>query len=62
MQTEKLPTEELGHLEMIGALVYRLTKGLSVKELKDSIPFLREREVVHYQRFGKKTALAHRQT
>ena len=38
---------------MIGALVYRLTKGLSVKEIKDSIPFLREREVVHYQRFGE---------
>ncbi|WP_294466758.1 manganese catalase family protein [uncultured Ruminococcus sp.] len=57
MQTERLTTEELGHLEMIGALVYRLTKGLSEKEIKDSIPFLREREVVHSQRFGKKLRL-----
>lgn len=29
-------TEELGHLEMIGAIVYQLTKGLSEKEIKES--------------------------
>ena len=29
-------TEELGHLEMIGAIVYQLTKGLTEKEIKDS--------------------------
>ncbi|MCH5304339.1 MAG: manganese catalase family protein [Ruminococcus sp.] len=113
-------TEELGHLEMIGAIVYQLTKGLSEKEIKaagfdqyfvdhtlgiypasasgvpftaaylqskgdaitdlhedmaaeqkarttydnilrfaddpdvkDAIRFLRQREVVHYQRFGE---------
>ena len=27
-------TEELGHLEMIGAIVYQLTRGLSEKEIK----------------------------
>ena len=117
-------TEELGHLEMIGAIVYQLTKGLSEKEIKeagfedyfvdhttgiypqsaagtpytaasmqvkgdaitdlhenmaaeqkarstydnilrfcddydvkDAIRFLREREVVHYQRFGENLRL-----
>lgn len=29
-------TEELGHLEMIGAIVYQLTRGLNEKEIKDS--------------------------
>lgn len=29
-------TEELGHLEMIGAIVYQLTKGLTEKEIKES--------------------------
>ena len=29
-------TEELGHLEMVGAIVYQLTKGLSVEEIKDA--------------------------
>lgn len=29
-------TEELGHLEMIGAIVYQLTRNLSIKEIKDS--------------------------
>lgn len=113
-------TEELGHLEMIGAIVYQLTKNLSIEEIQksgfdkyfvdhttgvypvaasgapftaaylqskgdpvtdlhenlaaeqkarttydnilrfvddpdvaDPIKFLREREVVHYQRFGE---------
>ncbi len=117
-------TEELGHLEMIGAIVYQLTKGLTEKEIKeagfedyfvdhttgiypqsaagtpytaasmqvkgdaitdlhenmaaeqkarstydnilrfcddydvkDAIRFLREREVVHYQRFGENLRL-----
>ena len=117
-------TEELGHLEMIGAIVYQLTKGLTEKEIKeagfedyfvdhttgiypqsaagtpytaatmqvkgdaitdlhenmaaeqkarstydnilrfcddydvkDAIRFLREREVVHYQRFGENLSL-----
>lgn len=27
-------TEELGHLEMIGAILYQLTKGVDVKEVK----------------------------
>lgn len=27
-------TEELGHLEMIGAIVYQLTKGLTEEEIK----------------------------
>ena len=27
-------TEEIGHLEMIGAIVYQLTKNLSVEEIK----------------------------
>ena len=119
-----LGTEELGHLEMIGAIVYQLTEGLSEKEIKaagfedyfvdhttgiypqsasgtpwsaasmqskgdaitdlhedmaaeqkarttydnilrfcddydvkDAIRFLREREVVHYQRFGENLRL-----
>ena len=118
-------TEELGHLEMIGAIVYQLTRNLSVEEIKksgfdtyfvdhtagvypvaasgapfttayiqskgdpitdlhenlaaeqkarttydnilrftddpdvaDPIKFLREREVVHYQRFGEGLRLA----
>ena len=117
-------TEELGHLEMIGAIVYQLTKNLSEEEIKkagfedyfvdhttgiypqgasgapftaaylqskgdaitdlhenlsaeqkarttydnilrfcddydvrDAIRFLREREVVHYQRFGESLRL-----
>lgn len=29
-------TEELSHLEMIGAILYQLTKGLSEKEIKES--------------------------
>jgi spore coat protein JC len=29
-------TEELGHLEMIGAIVYQLTKNLSEKEIKEN--------------------------
>lgn len=29
-------TEELGHLEMIGAIVYQLTKGLNEKQIKDA--------------------------
>ncbi len=29
-------TEELGHLEMIGAIVYQLTRNLSVEEIKKS--------------------------
>ncbi len=28
-------TEELGHLEMIGTIVYQLTKNLTVEEIKD---------------------------
>ena len=28
--------EELGHLEMIGAIVYQLTKGLSEEEIKEA--------------------------
>lgn len=118
-------TEELGHLEMIGAIVYQLTRNLTVEEIKKSgfdtyfvdhtnavypssaagvpftaayiqskgdvitdlhenlaaeqkarttydnilrlvddpdvrepIKFLREREVVHYQRFGEGLRLA----
>lgn len=118
-------TEELGHLEMIGAIIYQLTRGLSVEEIKkagfdtyfvdhttgvypasaagvpftaayiqskgdvitdlhenlaaeqkarttydnilrfvddpdvaDPIRFLREREIVHYQRFGEGLRLA----
>ena len=118
-------TEELGHLEMIGAIMYQLTKDLSVEEIQkagydkyfvdhttgvypssasgvpftaayiqskgdiltdlhedlaaeqkarttydnilrlvddpdvaDPIKFLREREIVHYQRFGEGLRLA----
>lgn len=118
-------TEELGHLEMVGAIMYQLTKDLSVEEIKksgfdayfvdhttgvypasaagvpftaayiqskgdvltdlhedlaaeqkarttydnilrlvddpdvaDVIKFLREREIVHYQRFGEGLRLA----
>ena len=118
-------TEELGHLEMIGAIVYQLTKNLSPEEIKrsgfdkyfvdhttgiyptaasgfpytaasmqvkgdviadlnedlaaeqkarvtydnilrlvddpnvcDAIKFLREREIVHYQRFGEGLRIA----
>ena len=118
-------TEELGHLEMIGAIVYQLTRNLSMEEIKKSgfdtyfvdhttgvyplaasgmpftatylqskgdvitdlhenlaaeqkarttydnilrlvddpdvrepIKFLREREIVHYQRFGEGLRLA----
>ena len=29
-------TEELGHLEMIGAIVYQLTRNLSIEQIKDS--------------------------
>lgn len=31
-----LGTEELGHLEMIGAIVYQLTKGLTEKQIKEA--------------------------
>lgn len=118
-------TEELGHLEMIGAIVYQLTRNLTIEQIKqsgfdtyfvdhttgiypvaasgapftaayiaskgdvitdlhenlaaeqkarttydnilrmtddpdvaDAIKFLREREVVHYQRFGEGLRLA----
>ena len=118
-------TEELGHFEMIGAIVYQLTRNLSIEEIKaggfepyfvdhttgiytvassgepytassfaskgdvitdlhedlaaeqkarttydnilrlcddpdvaDPIRFLRQREVIHYQRFGEGLALA----
>ena len=27
-------TEELGHLEMVGTIIYQLTKGLSIEEIK----------------------------
>ena len=95
-------TEELAHLEMVSAMVYQLTKGLTVEEIKKQgfdtyfvdhttgiwpqaadlcedmaaeqkarttydnilrlvddpdvirpIRFLREREIVHFQRFGE---------
>ena len=29
-------TEELGHLEMVGAIVYQLTRNLSMEEIKKS--------------------------
>ena len=29
-------TEELGHLEMIGAIVYQLTRNLTIEEIKKS--------------------------
>ncbi len=29
-------TEELGHLEMVGTILYQLTKGVSAKELKEA--------------------------
>lgn len=29
-------TEELAHLEMIGAIVYQLTRNLSIEEIKES--------------------------
>lgn len=29
-------TEELSHLEMVGTIIYQLTKGLSEKEIKES--------------------------
>ena len=29
-------TEELAHVEMISAILYQLTKGMSMKEIKDS--------------------------
>ncbi|NLB81366.1 MAG: manganese catalase family protein, partial [Clostridiaceae bacterium] len=29
-------TEELGHLEMIGAIVHQLTRNLSIEEIKRS--------------------------
>ena len=29
-------TEELGHFEMIGAIVYQLTQNLSIEEIKES--------------------------
>ncbi len=99
-------TEELGHLEMIGAIVYQLTRNLSYDEIKrsgfdtyfvdhttgvyptaasgfpwsaaemqstgdtiadltenmadvrDAIKFLREREIVHFQRFGEGLRIA----
>ena len=81
-------TEELGHLEMIGAIVHQLTRNLKDTQMKDSafapyfvdhtaarvtydnilrlsddpdvndvIKFLREREVVHFQRFGEAVQL-----
>ncbi len=31
-------TEELGHMEMVAAIVHQLTRGLTVEQLKDS-PF-----------------------
>ena len=83
-------SEELNHLEMVGTIVYQLTRNLSEEEIKksgfdtindlhedmaaeqkarttydnilrfcddpdvkDPIRFLREREIVHYQRFGE---------
>lgn len=31
-----LGTEELAHIEMIGTIIYQLTRDLSIKEIKDS--------------------------
>ena len=71
-------TEELAHIEIVCAIIYQLTKNLSVEEIKasgfdkyyvdhtlgiwppeicDPIRFLRQREIVHFQRFGE--ALVH---
>ena len=87
-------TEELGHLEMVGTILYQLTRDMSPEEIKkvgfdtyfidhtagvypmaasgfpwsaasigvkndviadvnNVIKYLREREIVHYQRFGE---------
>ena len=55
-------TEELAHFEMIGTIVHQLTRNLSMEEIEksglgpyyiDHIRFLRQREVVHFQRFGE---------
>ena len=68
-------TEELGHLEMVGAIVHQLTRTLTEEQMKarvtydnilrlsddpdvnDVIRFLREREIVHFQRFGEAVQL-----
>ena len=47
-------TEELGHLEMVGSVTYDNILRLSDDpDVNDVIRFLREREVVHFQRFGE---------
>ncbi len=67
-------TEELAHMEMICAIVYQLTKNLTPEkarttydnilrlikdpEIADPIRFLREREIVHFQRFGEANRMA----
>ncbi len=59
-------TEELAHWEIIAAIVHQLTRNLTPQEIEESgfgpykdhdvcdpIRFLREREIVHFQRFGE---------
>ena len=66
-------TEELAHLEIVSSMIYQLTDGASIDELKKAgldgyehlldlatddevvrvLSYLREREVVHFQRFGE---------
>ncbi|OIQ08552.1 manganese containing catalase [Moorella thermoacetica] len=66
-------TEELAHMEIVATLVYNLIKDASIEEIKragliqlsddpdvsDTLKFLREREVVHFQRFGETLNLVH---
>ena len=84
-------TEELGHLEMVAAVIHQLTRKMSDEEIKKAgfdtyfvdhtagvyptaasgfpwsaagigvknvMRYLREREVVHFQRFGEALRLA----
>ena len=66
--TSVVGTEELGHLEMIGAIVYQLTRNLSEDEIKkagfedyfdpERIQFIGLTELEYFKSITKKTKAA----
>ena len=48
-----IATEELAHVEMISTMFKQLIKDATPEELINPLLFLRQREVIHYNRFKK---------
>ena len=49
-------SEELGHLEMIGAIVYQLTRNLSIEEIKKAGFLTRDPRMKERKKYGLKGA------